>query len=135
MSALRSTPRRGDDAVQAAGGSVVMGGGSRHGSLIMYPRPALGRTPGRCASQRPRHHLLGRYDLRLLDKNPRGDPAVLPADLSAWGPGWVEQFRGADVVVHLAADPAAQQTWPHLMAPNVDAVIHAFQAAVRGGVR
>jgi uronate dehydrogenase len=81
-----------------------------------------------------RHHLQGRYELRLLDLDPHGDAAILPADLSVWDAKWVELFRGADVVVHLAADPTAQQTWPNLLAPNVDAVVHAFQAAVRGGV-
>jgi NAD+ dependent glucose-6-phosphate dehydrogenase len=82
-----------------------------------------------------RHHLQGRYELRLLDKDPRGDAAILRADLSVWDIEWVEQFRGVDVVVHLAADPTAQQTWPNLLAPNVDGVVYAFQAAVKGGVR
>jgi uronate dehydrogenase len=82
-----------------------------------------------------RHHLQGRYQLRLLDRDPRGDAAIHPADLSVWDRAWVEQFRGADVVVHLAADPTAQQTWPNLLAPNVDAVAYAFQAAIKGGVR
>lgn len=82
-----------------------------------------------------RNHLQGRYQLRLLDRNPRGDSAVHSVDLSIWDTQWVEQFRGVDVVVHLAADPTAQQTWPNLLAPNVDSVIHAFQAAIRCGVR
>jgi uronate dehydrogenase len=82
-----------------------------------------------------RRHLEGKYELRLLDREPRGDAAIRCADLSVWSSEWVEQFRGADVVVHLAADPTAHQTWPNLIAPNVDAVIHAFRAAVRGGVR
>lgn len=82
-----------------------------------------------------RHHLQGRYALRLLDRDPRGDTTIRAADLSVWSREWVEQFQGVDVVVHLAADPTAQQTWPHLVAPNVDAVIHVYQAAVRGGVR
>jgi NAD+ dependent glucose-6-phosphate dehydrogenase len=82
-----------------------------------------------------RHHLESRYELRLLDKDPRGDATVRQTDLSVWDDGWVEQFRGVDVAVHLAADPTAQQTWPNLLAPNVDAAIHAFQAAVKGGVR
>ena len=43
----------------------------------------------------------------------------------------MEQFRGVDVVVHLAADPTAQQTWPNLIAPNLDAVTHTFQAAAQ----
>jgi NAD+ dependent glucose-6-phosphate dehydrogenase len=82
-----------------------------------------------------RHHLQGRYQLRLLDRNPRGDAVIHQADLSVWDSAWVEQFRGVEVVVHLAADPTAQQTWPNLLSPNVDAVVYAYQAAVKGGVR
>src|SRR3954454_14876483 len=81
-----------------------------------------------------RHHLEGRYDLRLLDINPRGDPAILQTDLSRWDPAWLDLLRGVDTIVHLAADPVAQQTWPNLVGPNVDALIHLFQAAVRAGV-
>jgi NAD+ dependent glucose-6-phosphate dehydrogenase len=38
-------------------------------------------------------------------------------------------------VVHLAADPTAQQTWPNLIGPNVDAVANVVQAAGLAGVR
>ncbi|HEU5408225.1 MAG TPA: hypothetical protein VFU48_10690, partial [Nitrospira sp.] len=55
-----------------------------------------------------RLHLQGRYQLSLLDCDPRGDEAILQADLSVWDMRWVELFRGVDVVVHLAADPTAQ---------------------------
>jgi uronate dehydrogenase len=82
-----------------------------------------------------RHHLQGRYPLHLLDIDPQGDAAVVRADLSQWESRWVELFRGVDVVVHLAADPTAQQTWLKLVAPNVDALIHVFQASVQAGVR
>jgi uronate dehydrogenase len=82
-----------------------------------------------------RRHLEGRYALRLLDINPGDDEAITPADLSAWDQSWVEQFRGIDAVVHLAADPTAHQSWPGLIGPNIDAVIHAFQAAVLAGVK
>src|SRR5262245_52330338 len=82
-----------------------------------------------------RRHLEGRYELRLLDVDPRGDANILPADLSQWDAHWIEQFHGLDAVVHLAADPVAFQTWPKLMGPNVDAVINTFAAAVRGGVK
>jgi uronate dehydrogenase len=82
-----------------------------------------------------RRHWQGRYTLRLLDANPRGDEAILAADLGRWDPHWVELFYGADVVVHLAADPTAQQTWPNIIGPNLDAVIHVFQAAVLAGVK
>lgn len=76
----------------------------------------------------------GRWSLRLLDRQPADDPAVWHADLSAWG-GWADCFRGADAVVHLAADPTAQRDWPGVVGPNVDAVVNTFQAAVQAGVR
>lgn len=81
-----------------------------------------------------RRHLQGRYDLRLLDRDPRGDRAIEQADLSQWQSAWVERFGNVDTVVHFAADPTAQQTWPLLIGPNVDATVHLFQAAMQGGV-
>lgn len=78
--------------------------------------------------------LADRCRLRLLDRDPRGDPDILAVDLARPGP-WVEQFRGVDVVYHLAADPTANQTWPNLVAPNVDALIHVFRAAESARVR
>jgi uronate dehydrogenase len=82
-----------------------------------------------------RHHLEGRYALRLLDINPRGDAAIQQADLGRWDPAWLDRFRGTDVVVHLAADPTAHQAWPKLVGPNIDAVVNLFQAAVHAGVK
>ena len=82
-----------------------------------------------------RRHLEGRYALKLLDLNPRGDPTIFPADLSRWDRRWADLFHGTDVVVHLAADPTAQQTWSNLIGPNIDALIHVFQASVAAGVK
>jgi uronate dehydrogenase len=82
-----------------------------------------------------RRHLQGRFELMLLDSDPRGDRTIVQADLSRWDRTWTEQLQGIDVVVHLAADPTAHQTWPNLIAPNLDATIHMFQAAVRSGVK
>jgi uronate dehydrogenase len=82
-----------------------------------------------------RQHLEGRYALRLLDLNPRSDPTISGADLSQWNLEWADHFLGIDAVVHLAADPTAQQTWPKVIGPNVDAVINVFQAAARAGVK
>jgi uronate dehydrogenase len=82
-----------------------------------------------------RQHLQGRYPLRLLDRDPRGDPDVVRADLSRWDPSWVKEFAGAGAVVHLAADPTAQQTWPNLIGPNLDALVNVFLAAAQAGVR
>jgi uronate dehydrogenase len=82
-----------------------------------------------------RRHLEGRYELRLLDIEPRGDGAIVRADLGHWDVVWADRFRGADAVVHLAADPTAQQTWPNLLGSNVDAVVNVFEASARAGVR
>jgi NAD+ dependent glucose-6-phosphate dehydrogenase len=82
-----------------------------------------------------RRHLESRCTLRLVDIAPRGDPAILQADLSRWDSIWVDQFRDVDAIVHLAADPTAQQTWPKLIGPNMDAVVNVFQAALLARVK
>jgi uronate dehydrogenase len=81
-----------------------------------------------------RRHLEGRYPLRLVDRDPRGDPAVTRADLSRWNSGWTGLFSGVGVVVHLAADATAQERWPALIGPNVDATLHVFHAAALAAV-
>lgn len=85
--------------------------------------------------QKLRRHLEGRYELRLLDRDPRGDPAIQAADLSEWEEGWVRAFRGADAVVHLAADPVAYRSWAELVGPNIDALINTYEASAQAGVR
>src|SRR5262245_26279122 len=80
-----------------------------------------------------RRHLSGHMPLRLLDIDPRGDAEIARADMSQWDTSWVESFRGAAVVAHFAADPTAQQTWPRVLGPNVDAVLHLYEAAARMG--
>ena len=37
-----------------------------------------------------RRHWQGRYPLRLLDRDPRGDPAVVAADLANWDLAWAD---------------------------------------------
>src|SRR5260370_36509665 len=82
-----------------------------------------------------RRYLEGRHHLRLLDREPGGDPAIHAADLSCWDDAWVRLFAGVDAVVHLAADPVAFRRWDELITPNVDATIHTYEAAARSGVR
>lgn len=84
--------------------------------------------------QKLRAALADRCSLRLLDRDPGGDPAIVAADLSRPG-AWSDLFRGVEVVYHLAADPTANQTWPNLVAPNVDALLHVFRAAESARVR
>lgn len=80
-----------------------------------------------------RAHLtaLGGYELRLLDLRPGGDPEILQADLSVDDGHWSQCFAGAEVVVHLAANPQATAAWGALVAPNVDAVLNVYLAAAR----
>jgi uronate dehydrogenase len=82
-----------------------------------------------------RRHLEGRYRLLLLDIDPKGDPQIVREDLSRWSETWVRLFEGVDVVVHLAANPDAHQTWPNLIGPNIDATLHMFEACARGRVK
>lgn len=78
-------------------------------------------------------HLAGRCPVVRLDRVPTADgPGV---DLAVWDGGWVDRFRGAAAVVHLAGDPVAYHDWPDLLGPNVDAVLNVFEAAARHAVR
>jgi NAD+ dependent glucose-6-phosphate dehydrogenase len=79
-------------------------------------------------------HLDGRFALRLLDKEPGPDKRIVRVDLSDWSENLSEQFRGVDVVVHLAANPNDLESWANLVSTNLDATINAFIAASRAGV-
>jgi NAD+ dependent glucose-6-phosphate dehydrogenase len=102
---------------------------------MMTPRSVLITGAAGNLGQKLRRALEGRYELRLLDRDPRGDAAIQPADLSRWEEEWVRCFQGADAVVHLAADPVAYRSWAELCGPNVDALINVYEAAARSGVR
>jgi nucleoside-diphosphate-sugar epimerase len=82
-----------------------------------------------------RQHFQGRYNLRLLDIDPRDDKEIHQADLSVWSESWSDHFQGVDTVVHMAADPTADQIWDKVVGPNIDAVVNTLTAAVKGGVK
>lgn len=82
-----------------------------------------------------RHHLEDSYPLRLLDINQRGDEQIIEADFAEWHLNWVQKFAGAETVVHLAADPDPNKSWQAMIPPNMDAVVHVFNAAVQGGAK
>lgn len=82
-----------------------------------------------------RRHLQGNYSLFLLDRDARADPEIIRCDLAQWSGAWADVFQGIDTVFHFAADPEAYHSWPELIGPNLDALIHAYQAAIRGRVR
>jgi len=101
----------------------------------MQPKTVLITGAAGNLGSKLRRHLEGRFDLRLLDIDPRGDPAIVRVDLARWDAAWGSLFQGVEVVVHLAADPTAHQSWPKLIGPNVDAVANVFEAAAQQGVR
>jgi len=77
-------------------------------------------------------HLTGRTRLVLLDR--LGGDGIHTADLSRWD-DWTQLFDGVQAVVHLAGDPIAYHDWPELLGPNVDAMLHVYEAAACHGVR
>lgn len=81
-------------------------------------------------------HLAGQgFELVLLDLEPRGDPAVVRADLARYDEAWVRCLRGVDTVVHLAAQGNQASPWAALEGPNIDATINVYEAAVAEGCR
>lgn len=82
-----------------------------------------------------RNHLQGRYSLRLLDLDPKGDTEIIQADFGQWEERWAETFAGAEVVVHLAANPNPNMSWPEVIGSNIDGLINVFTVAARAGVK
>lgn len=100
----------------------------------MKPRTVLITGAAGTMGRKLSAHLSGKCELKRIDRDSRGDSSITVADLSIWG-DWHLQFRGVDTVFHFAADPEAYKPWTDLIAPNVDALIHTYQAAILGGVK
>jgi uronate dehydrogenase len=84
-----------------------------------------------------RQALAGRYRLRGVDRVPTpGMPDAVVASLTDLA-ALLPVFKGADAVVHLAADPRHTPDigWDTLMPDNVVATANVFEAARQGGVR
>ena len=76
--------------------------------------------------------LAGRFELTRIDKE-AGDGVDAVAD-STDLEALVDAFRGAHLVVDLAAD-SADAPWPSVRANNIPATLNALEAARRTGVR
>ena len=100
-----------------------------------HPGPVLITGAAGTLGRKLHEHLAGRVELRLLDRDSRADPAIATADLARWSRDWVRHFDGVATVFHFAADPDAYKSWPELISPNLDALIHTYQAAAAAGVR
>jgi nucleoside-diphosphate-sugar epimerase len=100
----------------------------------MNPRTVLITGASGNLGRKLRVHLAHRYELRLLDRDSRNDSSVAAVDLARWGE-WYRLFDGVDVVVHFAADPEAFKPLSELVAPNVDALIHTYQASALAKIK
>ncbi|HEX4261579.1 MAG TPA: NAD(P)-dependent oxidoreductase [Acetobacteraceae bacterium] len=73
------------------------------------------------------------WELRLLDAQDTGDPAIRVADLAEWNDAWAADFTGADAVFHLAASPSPRTSWEAAQRLNLDLTMNVYEAAVRAG--
>ena len=62
------------------------------------------------------------------------EPDLVVADLAMYDPTWVSAFRGADVVVHLAAEPSPAARWAAVQRANVDVSLNVLRAVEECGV-
>lgn len=80
--------------------------------------------------------LIGKYELTLTDRvpipNSPGARTML-GDLTD-GEFASEATRDVDAIVHLAANPDPEATWPELLGPNVQLVTRLLDASVANGV-
>jgi nucleoside-diphosphate-sugar epimerase len=84
-----------------------------------------------------REALAGKYSLRGVDRVPTpGMAGALVASLTDLD-AIIPAFKGADAVVHLAADPrhTPEIWWDTLIPDNVVATANVYEAARRGGVK
>jgi nucleoside-diphosphate-sugar epimerase len=81
---------------------------------------------------------LGRlHELRLIDsRTVPGQQSIiadlkciLPVQKGASESGWIKAFKGAHVVVHLAANPQQAASWPELWGDNMEATWNVLEAA------
>jgi nucleoside-diphosphate-sugar epimerase len=75
------------------------------------------------------------YELVAIDLTTVDDPAFVRADVAQYDSSWVQHLSGAHAVVHLAAVTNHEASWDAIEAPNVDAALNIFEAAVAGTAR
>jgi NAD+ dependent glucose-6-phosphate dehydrogenase len=77
---------------------------------------------------------LGReFALRCLDR--QGGDGCIAADLSIYDEHWVQQFEGADTVLHFAGEPRPTAPWAKVQRGNIVATWNVLRAARRCKVR
>jgi nucleoside-diphosphate-sugar epimerase len=77
------------------------------------------------------------HELSLIDRSPVPDRPSIIADLKKRPPlrneaaalEWENAFKGADAVVHLAANLHATASWPEVLGDNIEATWNVLEAA------
>jgi len=98
------------------------------------PKVVITGAAGSIGGKLRRHFEGLGWPLVLLDKQSRGDPAVLEADLSVWDEAWVRTLEGADALLLLAGMAYPHASWEEIVPNNIDLVLNLFEAAVRARV-
>jgi NAD+ dependent glucose-6-phosphate dehydrogenase len=70
-----------------------------------------------------------------IGRNSKGLKDVFNADLEVYSPEWAKTFSGADVVLHLAADPKPIATWESVQTLNIDLALNVLRASEEAGVK
>jgi UDP-glucose 4-epimerase len=101
----------------------------------MAPTVLITGACGNIGTKLRRHFAAMDWNLRLLDADPHGDPAVVAADLAVWDDRWVSQFDRVDAVIHLAADGNSAASWARVRDLNLDLPLNVYEAAARQGAK
>ena len=79
-------------------------------------------------------HLAGRYELRLLTREPQAGLDSFAADIAELD-SILPAFEGMDAVIHLAGSPSVQTPWDDILHNNIIGTRNVFEAARRQGLK
>jgi NAD+ dependent glucose-6-phosphate dehydrogenase len=99
------------------------------------PHVLITGAAGALGSRLRRHMQALGWPLTLLDRDLRGDDAIMTADLADCRDDWAGRFAGVDSVLHLAGDPSPRASWDSAVRNNIDATQNVVEASCRAGVR
>lgn len=101
----------------------------------MAPTVLITGAAGSIGEKLRRHFATLGWELRLLDRDARGDAAIMACDLADWRDDWASRFAAVDAVIHLAGDPSPRASWSSIQRSNIDLTLNVFEAAVRHGAK
>ncbi|WP_252698851.1 NAD-dependent epimerase/dehydratase family protein [Natronosalvus vescus] len=76
---------------------------------------------------------LSEYECRLFSHSEHDDLDTETLEVADYD-AFVDALEGADVLVHLAANPSPTADWNEVREPNIDGAYNAFEAALENGL-